>query len=157
VKSVVEIEAELTAPGGAFDIVHEDVLGESIKVLKHRDHTLREILEKSVNHADNEYLICEDQRISFGQHLAAVSAVAHNLRHTYGVRPGDRVAILADNHPQWIITFWATVSIGAICAGLNGCGIAMRFCTHWETQSQNCWWVIANGSHELRTIHCLIR
>jgi long-chain acyl-CoA synthetase len=120
VKSVVEIEAELTAPGGAFDIVHEDVLGESIKVLKHRDHTLREILEKSVNHADNEYLICEDQRISFGQHLAAVSAVAHNLRHTYGVGPGDRVAILADNHPQWIITFWATVSIGAICAGLNG-------------------------------------
>lgn len=119
-RSVDEIEAELIAPGGAFEMVVEQVLGEPIQVFKSRNRSLREIVENSTNHADNEYIVCEGQRITFRQHLARVSAVAHHLRHTYGVKPGDRVAILADNHPQWIITFWATVSIGAICAGLNG-------------------------------------
>jgi len=120
VRSVEEIEAELIGPGGAFEISVEEALGEKIKVFTNRNRSLREIVESSTNHADNEYIICEGQRITFQEHLARVSAVAHNLRHTYGVKPGDRVAILADNHPQWIITFWATVSIGGICAGLNG-------------------------------------
>ncbi len=119
-KSVAEIEAELIGPGGAFELGVEEVLGEPIKVFKNRNRSLREIVENSVNQADNEYIVCEGQRITFRAHLARVSAVAYQLRHTYGVNPGDRVAILADNHPQWIITFWATVSIGAICAGLNG-------------------------------------
>jgi acyl-CoA synthetase (AMP-forming)/AMP-acid ligase II len=120
VRTVDEIEAELTGPDGAFEMVIEQVLGEPIQVFRNRTRSLREIVENSANHADNEYIVCEGQRITFRQHLARVSAVAHHLRHTYGVQPGDRVAILADNHPQWIITFWASVSIGAICAGLNG-------------------------------------
>lgn len=119
-RSVDDIEAELIGPGGAFEIGVEQVLGEPIKVFRNRNRSLREIVESSANHGDNEYIVCEGQRITFRQHLARVSAVAHHLRHTYGVNPGDRVAILADNHPEWIITFWASVSIGAICAGLNG-------------------------------------
>jgi acyl-CoA synthetase (AMP-forming)/AMP-acid ligase II len=119
-RSVDDIEAELIGPGGAFEIGIEEVLGERIKVFKNRDRSLREIVINSANHGDAEHIICEGQRISFAEHLARVSAVASNLRDDYGVKPGDRVAILADNHPQWIITFWATVSIGGICAGLNG-------------------------------------
>ena len=42
------------------------------------------------------------------------------LRDEYGVGPGDRVAILAANCPEWIVTFWAAVSLGAIAVGLNG-------------------------------------
>ena len=41
------------------------------------------------------------------------------LRDRYGVRPGDRVAILAANSPEWIVTFWATVALDAIAVGLN--------------------------------------
>ena len=119
-RSADEIEEELVSPGGAFEITREDVLGESMAVLKNRDRSLRQILENSVHHGDNEYIVCAQQRISFREHLARVSAIAHNLRRDYGVKPGDRVAILADNHPQWIMLFWATVSIGGICTGLNG-------------------------------------
>ncbi|NQX87568.1 MAG: acyl--CoA ligase [Halioglobus sp.] len=119
-RSVDDIEAELIGPGGAFEIVYEEVLGEHIKVFKNRDRSLREILINSTNHGDNEYIICEGQRITFREHRARVSAVASTLRNQYRVKPGDRVAILADNHPEWIITFWASVSIGAICVGLNG-------------------------------------
>ena len=49
-----------------------------------------------------------------------VASVAAALRDRYGVGPGDRVAILAANCPEWIVTFWATVSLGAIAVGLNG-------------------------------------
>ncbi|MCP4212982.1 MAG: AMP-binding protein [Halieaceae bacterium] len=119
-RSADDIEGELVGPGGAFEIAREDVLGESIRVFKNRDRSLRQIVENSVHHGDNEYIVCEQQRISFREHLARVSAIAHHLRRDYGVQPGDRVAILADNHPQWIMLFWATVSIGGICTGLNG-------------------------------------
>ena len=119
-KTVEQIEQEMIAPGGPFEIVIEEVLGEPIKVFRQRNRSLRELLENSVNHGDNEYLICEGERITFCEHYRRVCTVATALREQYGVGKGDRVAILADNHPEWIITFWASVSIGAICVGLNG-------------------------------------
>ena len=36
-----------------------------------------------------------------------------------GVRPGDKVAIWASNVPQWYLTFWATVKIGAVLVTVN--------------------------------------
>ena len=36
-----------------------------------------------------------------------------------GVKPGDHVAIWATNVPQWYITFWATVKIGAVLVTVN--------------------------------------
>ena len=42
------------------------------------------------------------------------------MQSQHNVKPGDRVAIYAANCPEWIIFFWATVSIGAIACGLNG-------------------------------------
>ena len=119
-KTVAQIEQELIAPGGAFEIVQEEVLGETIKVFRERHRCLRELVQNSLHHADGEYIVCQDQRITFAAHYQRVCAVANTLRDKYGVARGDRVAILADNHPEWIITFWATVSIGAICVALNG-------------------------------------
>jgi len=36
-----------------------------------------------------------------------------------GVRPGDHVAIWATNVPQWFLTFWAAVKIGAVLVTVN--------------------------------------
>lgn len=119
-KSPSEIEQELIAPGGPFEITMEAVLGEQTRVFKNRNRSLRELLENSLNHADSEYIVCEGRRLTFAEHYRRVCAVAATLREKYGVQKGDRVAILADNHPEWIITFWASVSIGAVCVGLNG-------------------------------------
>ncbi len=38
---------------------------------------------------------------------------------TLGVKQGDHVAIWATNVPQWYITFWATVKIGAVLVTVN--------------------------------------
>jgi long-chain acyl-CoA synthetase len=36
------------------------------------------------------------------------------------VGKGDRVAVLSANNPEWCLSFWATVTNGAILVGLNG-------------------------------------
>ena len=51
---------------------------------------------------------------------------------TFRVAPGDRVAILAANCPEWIVTFWATISLGAIAqyAGLAFLAAVVLFVTY---------------------------
>jgi acyl-CoA synthetase (AMP-forming)/AMP-acid ligase II len=115
------IEARLTGPGAPFEIVVEPVLGVPTRVFRERLPSLRALLETSAAHGDAEYLVVDDgRRISFAEHLRDVASVAAALGERFGVGPGDRVAILAANCPEWITTFWATVSLGAIAVGLNG-------------------------------------
>ena len=117
---VKKVEQEMVGPGGVFEMVPEPVLGVTMPVFKNRQKSLREVLASSANHGDNTYIVCEDRRISYKEHLALVKTVASNLQKNFNIQKGDRVAILADNYPEWIITFWATVSVGGIVVGLNG-------------------------------------
>ena len=116
-----EIEARLCAPGAPFELIEENVLGAPVRVFRERLPSLRALLESSAVHGDAEYLVCDDgRRISYAENLRNVASVAAALRDGYGVAPGDRVAILAANCPEWITAFWASVSLGAIAVGLNG-------------------------------------
>jgi len=115
-----EIEAQLTGPGGPFEIVEETVLGERTPVFKERPPNLRAILQQSAGHGDRDYIVLDDLRISFAEHARIVASVAKALRERFGVEKGDRVAILAANCPEWVISFWAAISLGAIPVGLNG-------------------------------------
>ena len=62
----------------------------------------------------------QERRYTFGEHEALVARTAAAFADRFGIKPGDRVAILAANCPEWVVSFWATVSSGAICVGLNG-------------------------------------
>lgn len=119
-KTLAEIEAELTAPGAPFELVEERVRGERMRVFRERPPSLRALVEASRAKGDAEHLVCEEERLSFAEHARRVASVAAALRDRYGVGPGDRVAILAENRPEWIVTWWATVSLGAVAAALNG-------------------------------------
>ncbi|GAA3998033.1 class I adenylate-forming enzyme family protein [Streptomyces marokkonensis] len=110
----------LTGPGGPFELADDDVLGTRLPVFTHRQRALHEVLHASVAHADRDYIVTADRRITFTQHAAQVASLARVLREQYGVAKGDRVAIAAANSPEWIQTFWATVSIGAVAVGFNG-------------------------------------
>ncbi|MBW2267590.1 MAG: acyl--CoA ligase [Deltaproteobacteria bacterium] len=115
-----EIEAQLTAPGALFETTEEEVLGERMTVFRNRKRSLRELLADSAVHGDKEYLALGDRRISYADHLGLVGSTARALAEQYGIEKGDRVAIFAENWPEWIITYWATVSLGGIVAALNG-------------------------------------
>ena len=103
-----------------FEIHQENVLGVEMDVFKNRPRSLVDFIELSASHGEKPYLIYQDKVISFTQHLSLVKKAAHILQSKYNVKAGDRVAIYAANCPEWIIFFWATVSIGAIACGLNG-------------------------------------
>jgi len=118
--NLLETEAKLLGPGGPFEVCEETVLGERMQVFKNRKHSLREILADSAGFGDAEYMIYEERRIGFDEHLAQVASVAQALAELHGVGPGDRVAILGANSPEWVETFWATTALGAIAVGLNG-------------------------------------
>jgi long-chain acyl-CoA synthetase len=120
VKTLAEIEAELTAPGAPFEIVEEEVLGARTPVFRERPPSLRAILAEAAARGDAECLVAGERRLGFAELARVVGSVARALREDYGVRPGDRVAILAANCPEWIASFWAAVSLGAIAVGLNG-------------------------------------
>ncbi len=115
-----EIEAQLTGPGGPFEVVAGEVLGERMQVLKQRKRSLRQLLEESAAHGDKEYIVHGERRIGYAEHLRQVASLAAAFRERYGIGPGDRVAILAENRPEWILSFWASVSLGGIAAALNG-------------------------------------
>jgi acyl-CoA synthetase (AMP-forming)/AMP-acid ligase II len=120
VTTLQEIEAQLTGPGGPFEIVEEEVLGEPMSIFRNRPRSLRELVAGSAALGDREYVVFDDLRLDFATHERVVASVAAGLRERFGIGPGDRVAILAANSPEWIVSFWATVSLGAICVGLNG-------------------------------------
>ncbi|HJO23471.1 MAG: class I adenylate-forming enzyme family protein [Myxococcota bacterium] len=115
-----EIEAQLSGPGAPFETVEEEVLGERMRVFKNRKRSLRELLEESVAHGDATYLVQDERRIGYDEHLKLVASTARALREQYGVGRGDRVAIYAENWLEWVVAYWATVSLGGVLAALNG-------------------------------------
>jgi long-chain acyl-CoA synthetase len=124
VSRLAAVEAQLLAPGAPFELAEEEVLGERVRVFANRARSLRDVLLRGREFADAEYMVfCEggrERRYTFAEHEKLVASAAAALEARFDVGPGDRVAILAANCPEWIISFWATVSLGAICVGLNG-------------------------------------
>jgi len=119
--SIEEADRRLQSPGSPFEIAREVVLGESMSVYKNRARSLRDLLSASAAHGEKAYLIFSDgRRWSYREHLRDVASVAAALRDRHGIGPGDRVAILSANTPEWILTYWATVSLGAVVIAMNG-------------------------------------
>jgi long-chain acyl-CoA synthetase len=112
-----DANAQLTAPGQVFETERAVVNGIEMTVWKNAPQTLRQMLDLSQRHGDLEFLVYEDQRYTFAQHYAIVATLAYRLRDH--VTKGDRVAIAARNLPQWVMAFWASVTVGAIVTPLN--------------------------------------
>jgi len=108
----------LTGPGGAFEIVVEDVLGHPTQVYKQRMHSLRELMAQSALRADQEWLVQGDERYTYGEHDRLARVAAGKLA-ALGVERGDRVALCSANDPAWVITWWAGAILGAVVVPLN--------------------------------------
>src|SRR3954469_1368762 len=112
------IVAQLTGPGGPFEIAVEDVVGVPTQVYKQRMRSMRELMQQNAFRPDVPWLVQGDRRYTFGQHDAAARVVAHRLSEL-GVDRGDRVALVSANNPEWVLTFWACAILGAVLVPLN--------------------------------------
>ncbi len=119
--SFEEASRQLLSEASPFALREEEVRGERMHVYAQRPPHLRALLERSVEKGDAEYLVFDDgRRFSYAEHERCVASVAAALRERFGVGKGDRVAILAANCPEWILTHWALVSLGAVNVAMNG-------------------------------------
>jgi len=109
---------ELTGPGGAFEIVEADVLGNRLRIYKNAPPTVREVWQSTLQFAERPYLVYNDERLSYGEAHEIVNSAANWLL-AQGVKPGDRVAIAMRNFPEWMLIYWACLSVGITVVGMN--------------------------------------
>jgi long-chain acyl-CoA synthetase len=110
---------QLTAPGAPFAVTEVMVRGVALKTFASIPPNMRLIWEGAAANGDKPYIIYEDERYTYNEIAASVRSLAHILRDDHGVGPGDRVAIAMRNYPEWIISYWATVCVGAAVVGMN--------------------------------------
>ena len=85
------------------------------------DLTFSEVLDKMVECYPDQYAFkytTLDYTRTYKEFREDIDKVAAALI-SMGVEPGHHVAIWATNVPQWFITFWATVKIGAVLVTVN--------------------------------------
>ncbi|UUL84180.1 class I adenylate-forming enzyme family protein [Sphingomonas qomolangmaensis] len=116
--SLAQVEALLTAPGQRFEYETVDIRGVPTRVWKQAPASLALLTMFSRSHGAREFLIHEDERITYDAHFRGVAHLAHKLVGM-GIGRGDRVALAMRNLPEWTQVFFAVTAIGAVAVPLN--------------------------------------
>ena len=116
--SLAAATVRLTAPGQVFELEDQVVGDVAMTVWKNAPSTLRDVLEMTRRYGEREFLVYDDERVTFEAHYRRAATLTHRL-HDLGVRVGDRVAIAARNLPDWVCAYWGIVTMGAIAVPLN--------------------------------------
>ena len=85
------------------------------------DMTFSQVLDRLVDVFPNQYAFrytTLDYTRTYEEFREDVDTFAQSLI-ALGVKAGDHVAVWATNVPQWYITFWATVKLGAVLVTMN--------------------------------------
>jgi long-chain acyl-CoA synthetase len=118
IQHYLQARSELDAPGSPFATSVLDIHGVPTKVFTAAPPHMRSIWELSAVHGDKDYLVYEDERFTYGEIHRQVRVLAHYLA-SHGVGRHDRVAVSMRNYPEWVVSYWATVSLGAALVGMN--------------------------------------
>ncbi|MDA0566935.1 AMP-binding protein [Streptomonospora sp. S1-112] len=113
------VTARLLISGGPFEMEVVDVNGVATRVWKHALPHLRAVVEDAPRHGDTAALVYGDERLTYTEFHRHAATMARRLAEDYGVAKGDRVAIAMRNYPEWVVAFFATVSLGAVAVPLN--------------------------------------
>jgi long-chain acyl-CoA synthetase len=117
--SIDEANEQLTSAGQMFEIEELEIRGVMTRTWKNQPPTLGSVLQLSTAHGDADFLVYEDERTTFNEHFHIACTLAHRLQSQFGIRPGDRVAIIMRNLPEWVMGFWAATIAGAVVVPLN--------------------------------------
>jgi len=114
-----EAIAQLTGPGGPFEITSAEIRGQRYRVFRNTPPSLRALFDTARGRGEQTFLVYEDEVWSFAETMRHVDALAAALVHRYGLAPGDRVAIGMRNYPEWVVAFAAITSVGGVAVSLN--------------------------------------
>ena len=122
-KVLNETIAAMTTPGQMFEIREAEVSGQKLKTWATAPGSLRDLWLTSATHGDADYLVYQNERLTYTQAHDKVARVGNWLA-AQGIRQHDRVAIAMRNYPEWMMAYWAVVAIGAVPVGLNAWWVA---------------------------------
>ena len=108
---------QVCAPGQPFELKSTHIRGKPCRVFVNAPLTMHDLIFE--NQSDLDFLIYEEERLSYETVYQHASALAAALILDYGVGKGDRVFIAMRNYPEWVISLFAITSIGAIAVAVN--------------------------------------
>ncbi len=116
--SIEAATAQLTGEGQIFEMSTAVIRGNELRVWRHAPPTLRTVLDLSLGHGAADFVVYEDERVSFDANYRRVATMAARLLEL-GVAKGDRVAIAMRNLPEWVVGFWSAIAAGGVAVPLN--------------------------------------
>ncbi|WP_353229720.1 class I adenylate-forming enzyme family protein [Novosphingobium sp.] len=132
-----QAKAVLCAAGAPFEMETVTAHGRTFRAWKNAPAHLGVLAQIGRSHGAREFLIHEDERVTYDGWFRAAAALAAHLSDL-GVQPGDRVALAMRNVPEWPVAFFAVTTLGAICVPLNA------------------WWTGGELAYGLNTAGCRV-
>lgn len=114
-----EANLAVTAPGQIFELIDGEVFGSKMQVFKNAPAHLGQVFAGSRGHGEKTFLVYEGETYSFTKAMDEIDALSNLLVNTYGVKKGDRVAVAMRNYPEWVMSFAAIISVGAVSVSMN--------------------------------------
>ena len=114
-----EANLAVTAPGQIFELIDAEVFGVKMQVFKNAPVHLGQIFAGARGHGDKTFLVYEGETFTFTKTMDQIDALSNLLVNSYGVKKGDRVAVAMRNYPEWVMSFAAIISVGAISVSMN--------------------------------------
>ena len=122
-RELARARAELSGPGTLFEVAEIEVRGVRIRSFKNAPRNVRDVWLSTRQFAERDYLVYEDERLTYGEAHARANAIAGWLSRQ-GVVAGDRVGIAMRNYPEWLLIYWACLAAGFVVVGLNAWWVA---------------------------------
>ena len=104
---------------GLLTLTTADIRGNSYHVFEQAPVNLREYYQLGFMHGDWTHIVYEGERFQFKETMEKSNQLANSLIKDYGIKKGDKVAFSMRNYPEWMFTYLAVTSIGAIAVPLN--------------------------------------
>ncbi|WP_375201229.1 class I adenylate-forming enzyme family protein [Hyphococcus sp.] len=111
---------KLLAENPLFKVGEAEIRGNVYRVFQNAPPSLAGLFaHAAATHGEKEFLIFEDERISFAEMWRRACRFAHALKDELGVKQGDKVALAMRNFPEWCVSYMAVISLGAVVVPLN--------------------------------------
>ena len=102
-----------------YAVEDQTIRGATFKTFKNAPHDLRAVLDLCLTYEDAEFLVYQDERYTFKEVHNITNRIADVLITIYGIGPGDPVALVMRNTPEYPMLMMALASVGALTVCLN--------------------------------------
>ncbi len=119
-QDIMAAAMKLISEDPRFKVGEAEIRGNTYRVLENAPANLAGLFEyAATTHGESEFLIYEEERLTYAGLWRAARRFAKGLADTLDVKQGDRVALAMRNYPEWCVAYMGVISLGAVVVPLN--------------------------------------